>query len=105
MTRNRIGRASAEQDLERLASLADHDPANPSGADIAAARAATPAKRGTMPVKVTRDYWAGDEALSEWPSAADNRIAAGRIVQLPLAEARRLIESRVAERADPLPGE
>ena len=62
-------------------------------------------KRRTMPVKILRDYWASEEAESEWPSPADNRIIAGRVVELAVREARRVIEAGVAERADPLPEE
>src|SRR4051812_29537680 len=105
MTRNSIGRASADEDQDsKLASLADHDPADPSW-PRAQDNAADDGRRRsgrTMPVKILRDYWAGDDARSEWPSAGSNRIAAGRIVQLAVAEARRLIEAGVAERADPL---
>ena len=56
-------------------------------------------------MKILRDYWASEEARDEWPSPADNRIAAGRVVELAVREARRLIEQGVAERADPLPEE
>jgi hypothetical protein len=126
MPANSIGRASAAGDQEQnLASLADHDPANPAsssdardattfdatssdGEDTRKRRGITDEatrKRRTMPVKMLRDYWAGEEARAEWPSSASNRIAAGRVVELAVREARRLIEERVAERADPLPGE
>ena len=109
MPRNSIGRASAKQDHDDLdlASLADHDPANrPStSADAAPAIDGAQPRRRTMPVKILRDYWAGDDAQGEWPSTASNRIAAGRVVQLAVAEARQLIEAGIAERADPLPDE
>jgi hypothetical protein len=49
--------------------------------------------------------WAGNEAKGVLPSSASNRIAAGRVVELAVPEARRLIEASVAERADPLPEE
>lgn len=49
----------------------------------------------TAPVKLLRDYW----------PVNDERQAAGVVVDLPVPEAKRLIEAGVAERADPLPGE
>jgi hypothetical protein len=58
-----------------------------------------------MPVKILRDHWASEEASSGWPSPANNCIAAARVVELAVREARRLIEQGVAERADPLPEE
>lgn len=60
---------------------------------------ADPKKPVLNPVKIVRDVWI---------PAADGtteRIASGQIVELPLAEAKALIASGVAERADPLPGE
>jgi hypothetical protein len=118
MPANSIGRASATEDQEQnFASLADRDPANPTSSsdardaasdDIGKRRAASDEatrKRRTMPVKILRDYWASEAARSEWPSPASNRIGAGRVVDLAVHEARRLIEAGVAERADPLPEE
>ena len=52
-------------------------------------------KSKTTPVKLLRDYWPEE----------NNRVLAGEVVELPSAEARRLIDAGVAERADPLPGE
>jgi hypothetical protein len=46
------------------------------------------------PVTLLRDYWPETE-----------RVVAGTKLHLPIAEAKRLIEAGVAERADPLPGE
>lgn len=118
MPANSIGRASATEDQEQnLASLADHDPANSTSTSEAqdAASDETRKRRGasyeatrkqrTMPVKILRDYWASEAARSEWPSSASNRVVAGRVVELAVREARRLIEAGVAERADPLPEE
>lgn len=47
------------------------------------------------PVKLLRDYWPKE----------NERIEAGTVLDLPTADAKRLIEAGVAERADPLPGE
>ena len=117
MSRHSIGRASAGEDQEQnFASLADHDPANPMSSDERdAPSGATRGQRGTtdeasgkrrtMPVKIVRDYWADEDAKDEWPSPAENRIAAGRVIELAVREARRLIKAGVAERADPLPEE
>lgn len=52
-------------------------------------------KAKTAPVTLIRDYW----------PANDERIPAGTRIDLPVAEARRLIDANVAERADALPGE
>ncbi len=49
----------------------------------------------TAPVKLLRDYW----------PEPDTREPAGKSLELPVPEAKRLIEAGVAERADPLPGE
>jgi hypothetical protein len=106
MAPNSIGRASAGEDQEqRLASLADHDPATPTAPRDDGAVPGAKARLRTMPVKIVRDYWADEDARGEWPSPANNRIAAGRVVALAVREARRLIEAGVAERADPLPQE
>ena len=51
-------------------------------------------KPKTVPVMLLRDYWPETE-----------RVAAGTKIDLPSAEARRLIDAGVAGRADPLPGE
>jgi hypothetical protein len=48
----------------------------------------------TVPVKLLRAYWPETE-----------RVEAGTKMNLTVAEAKRLIEAGVAERADPLPGE
>lgn len=53
-------------------------------------------KKPTLaPVKLLRDYWPEE----------DQRQAAGATIELPSADAKRLISEGVAERADPLPGE
>ena len=54
-----------------------------------------PEMKKTAPVKLIRDYWPEE----------DKRIAAGTKLDMPTADAKRLIEAGVAERADPLPGE
>lgn len=47
-------------------------------------------------VKLVRDYWIEDGI---------DRVRAGELIELPLEEARRLLNAGVAERTDPLPGE
>lgn len=47
------------------------------------------------PIKLLRDTWVGEKRIE----------ADGSIIEMPPADARRLIEAGVAERADPLPGE
>lgn len=47
----------------------------------------------TTPVRLLRDYFAEE----------DVRTPAGEVVDLPVAEAKRLVESGVALRADPMP--
>jgi hypothetical protein len=47
-------------------------------------------------VKLVRDYWI-EEGI--------DRLKAGELVELPVDEARRLLNAGVAERTDPLPGE
>ena len=47
-------------------------------------------------VKLVRDYWK-EEGI--------DRVKAGELVELPVDEARRLLNAGVAERTDPLPGE
>ena len=47
-------------------------------------------------VKLVRDYWV-EEGI--------DRVKAGELVELPVDEARRLLNAGVAERTDPLPGE
>ncbi len=49
----------------------------------------------TAPIKLLRDTWRGEERV----------VADGKTVQWPVKDARRLIESGVAVRMDPLPGE
>lgn len=48
-----------------------------------------------VPVKLLRDTWQGETRI----------VADGSVIDLPPADARRLIDAGVAERADPLPGE
>jgi hypothetical protein len=47
------------------------------------------------PVKLLYDFWLEEDA----------RIEAGTVIDLPVAEAKRLIASGKAERADAFPGE
>lgn len=54
-----------------------------------------PEMKKLAPVRLIRDYWAKE----------DERTPAGTILELPTADAKRLIEAGVAERADPMPGE
>lgn len=54
-----------------------------------------PEMKKLAPVTLIRDYWPEE----------DKRIAAGTTLEMPAAEAKRLIAAGVAERADPLPGE
>jgi hypothetical protein len=112
MPRNDIGRALAKQAQDHdVDSLAVHDPADPiadnpiAGQEPAVESPRMTAKAKTMPVKVTRDYWAHDDASEAWPSPSDNRIAAGTVIKLPIAEAKRMFATGTAERADPLPEE
>lgn len=60
---------------------------------------ADPKKQVLNPVKIVRDVWIDAE------DGTIERITAGKTIELPLAEAKALIASGVAERADPLPGE
>lgn len=53
-----------------------------------------PEMKKLTPITLLRDYWPETE-----------RVKAGTKMDLPVAEAKRLIEAGVAERADPLPGE
>jgi hypothetical protein len=112
MPRNDIGRALAKQAQDHdVDSLAVHDPADPIADELttqderAAESTHATAKAKTMPVKVTRDYWAHEDASEAWPSPAENRIAAGTVINLPIAEAKRMFAAGTAERADPLPDE
>ena len=49
----------------------------------------------TVPIKLVRDTWVGEKRIS----------ADGTIIDMPTADARKLIDAGVAQRADPLPGE
>ena len=49
----------------------------------------------TTPVKLLYDFWLTD----------DERIEAGTVISLPVADAKALIASGKAERADAFPGE
>ncbi len=51
----------------------------------------------TVAVKLVRAYWLAD--------GVDGRINPPEIIELPVDEARRLLNAGVAERVDPLPGE
>lgn len=55
----------------------------------------TDEKQKTAPIKLLRDTWFGE----------DRQVADGSTIHVPVKEARRLIESGVAVRMDPLPGE
>lgn len=72
----------------------------------------------TVPVKLKSDYWLYDHSHEIWPippaldaegkvvpNTGDNRAKAGTKIDLPVPEARRLLDAGKAERADPLPGE
>lgn len=54
-----------------------------------------PKAEATTPVKLLYAYW-----ISE-----DDRIEEGAIIELPVSQARKLIEAGKAERSDPFPGE
>lgn len=54
-----------------------------------------PEMKKLAPVKLIRDYWPEE----------DKRIEAGATLDMPVADAKRLIAAGVAERADPMPGE
>lgn len=54
-----------------------------------------PKAEAKTPVKLLYDLWDDNE----------DRIAAGTIVSLPISEAKKLIASGKASRADPLPGD
>lgn len=51
----------------------------------------------TVAVKLVRAYWLAD--------GVDGRLEPGEVVDLPVDEARRLLNAGVAQRIDPLPGE
>lgn len=63
-----------------------------------------------LPVILKRDYWGPRYIKDQWPTPPSpgyegvNRFTAGTAIRLPIQEARRLIDSGVAERGDPLPG-
>jgi hypothetical protein len=84
------------------ADLAHHDPAEPIASTPARGQRDDASER-MLPVKIVRDYWASERAMRAWLNDASNRIPAGRVVELPLAEAKRAIAAGSAERADPLP--
>lgn len=74
--------------------------------------AAPEADDRTLRVKMLRGYvpangMAGIPIPEDWPEdrLPPRKLAAGRIVDLPLKEARALIRSEAAVRADPLPGD
>lgn len=52
-------------------------------------------KEKTAPIRLIRDTWVGSERVP----------ADGKVIPMPVKDARRLIDAGVAERADPLPGE
>jgi hypothetical protein len=105
MHRNRIGSKSATETRRQTSTKRAHDDPVHAIASTSQQTRGDGAGQRTLPVKITRDYWASDDATSAWPSQAVNRIAAGSIVELPLGEAKRAIEAGAAERTDPLPGE
>jgi hypothetical protein len=47
------------------------------------------------PILLTHDYW----------NSEGDRLKAGTVVQLPVAEAKAILAAKKGERADPLPGE
>jgi hypothetical protein len=57
-----------------------------------------------IPVVLKRDYWIGpgrlDKTTGNW---VDDRRKAGETLMVSRAEALRMIEHNVADRADPLP--
>ncbi len=55
-------------------------------------------------VRIVRDYWPSDVLEKELVDE-NGRIRAPAEISLPLAEAKRLIDMRIAERTDPLPGD
>lgn len=55
-----------------------------------------------VPVLLKRDYWAPDY-LGEVNADGNRRVTAGAVLHLPIPEAKRLIASGVAERADAFP--
>jgi len=52
-------------------------------------------QKRTAPIRLIRDTWVGETRVR----------ADGEVIEMPTADARRLIDAGVAERADPLPGE
>ncbi len=54
-----------------------------------------PKAEATTPVKLLYAYWI----------AEDDRVEEGTIIELPVSEARKLIENGKAARADKFPGE
>jgi hypothetical protein len=63
----------------------------------------------TVPILIKRAYWAPKYMMAYWPKkpssfeAGDSRIEPGTIIKVDKEEAKRLMASGVAERADPLP--
>ncbi len=49
----------------------------------------------SVPLRLLRDTWQGEDRVR----------ADGKVTMWPLSDAKRLIDAKVAERADPLPGE
>jgi hypothetical protein len=56
-------------------------------------------------VRIVRDYWPSNAVLEKELVDENGRVKAPAELSLPLAEAKRLIEMRIAERTDPLPGD
>lgn len=56
-------------------------------------------------VKILRDYWPSRDIVEKDLVDENGRVFAPAEITLPLAEGKRLIELRIAERTDPLPGD
>lgn len=78
------------QELEKQRATASRDEmARPKAEPI------VPAGEVSVPLRLLRDTWQGEERIR----------ADGKVTMWSLDDARRLIDAKVAERADPLPGE
>jgi hypothetical protein len=64
-----------------------------------------PVKENLIKVRIMRDYWPSDAVLEKELVDENGRVRAPAELSLPLAEAKRLIDLRAAERTDPLPGD
>jgi hypothetical protein len=82
-------RAILQEVEKKLATTARDEMAKPK------AEPKIPAGEPGVPLKLLRDTWQGEDRIR----------ADGKVTMWPLADAKRLIEGKIAERADPLPGE